>query len=246
MSAFDYSNPLVEIATGLAHEVKNPLSLISVSIDLLELYDNKSRHEKSYNMMRREIERINNLLLSFIELAKSEGKIGLHIESFSLKVMLYELLDIYKELYQTVDFIFTCETNEINVFGDVVKMRQVIVNILKNAIESIEENLIENSSIQEYHFEKKTIEKKGTIRMDISQNRKYVVLSISDSGKGISEQDTERVFRPFYTTKSGGSGLGLYLCKLIIEEHNGDLDITGKLGEGSLVTIKLPNPSSDF
>lgn len=241
MSTFDYFKSLEEIATGFAHEVKNSLWLIRVNIELLELYNNKSWNKKSYNMMCHEIERINNLLLSFIKFAKPEEKTGNNNESsFSLKMMIQELLDTYKVLYQDIDFIFTCESIEINVFGDIDKIRQVIVNILKNAIESIEENYSEDN-----HFEKRSIERKGTIEVSISLNGEYAVLSILDSGNGLSEQDTEKVFRPFYTTKSGGSGLGLYLCKSIIEEHNGDIDITSKMAKGCLVTIKLPNLSND-
>lgn len=219
MSTYEYFKSMEEIAAGLAHEVKNPLSLVKANLDLLELNDLQKRYEKNYKIMHREIERINDLLLDFIQFAKPTED---YKTVFSLNALLFDLIDSLILAHTNIDFISSFEEHECNLFGDEDKIRRVILNILKNAIEAIEGK------------------DAGVIKISLSQNDKFIILSISDNGKGITSDEQKKICSPFYTTKSGGSGLGLYLSNSIIGEHGGKFEIEGKEGEGCLVTIKLP------
>lgn len=245
MSKLNYYELMEEIATELAHEVKNPLSLIIANIGLLELYDTAHCHEQNYAMIRREVERINNLLVNFIKFAQPNEVNEKNFVSFSFNELLNELVLLHKEIYQHIEFSFICENSDVTLWGDMGKIRQVVSNILKNAIESVEDHLTKKDVEHEHLSEKEATNTKAMIKIDLSLHKEHIILSILDNGKGISEQEKEKVFKPFYTTKPGGSGLGLSLCKSIIAEHNGILEIAERPEEGCLVLITLPKASQE-
>lgn len=220
MSTYEYFKTMEEIAASLAHEVKNPLSLVKANLDLLELSDMQKSHAKSYKIMRREIERINDLLLDFIQFAKPADD---YKTIFSLNAVLYDLIDSLILVHTNIDFVFNRSSNfKFNLLGDEDKIRRVILNVLKNAAEAIEGN------------------EGGIINVNLAESDGFIVLTVSDNGKGITPEEQEKICSPFYTTKHGGSGLGLYISRSIVDEHGGNFEITGKEDGGCLVTIKLP------
>lgn len=221
MAIYDYNKSIEQIAASLAHEVKNPLSLVRANIDLLELTDVEIKHKKNYRIMRQEIEKINDLLLDFIQLTKPvERKFGdIHIISVIL-----DIIDTVKVTYsEKVDFIlnFLCNIeNDLIVCGDEDQIRRVFLNIIKNAYEAIET--------------------KGIIKINISEESGFVKLVFEDNGKGMDKDELKKINTPFYTTKEGGSGLGLYISRSTVESHGGKFDITGESEKGCVVTIMLP------
>lgn len=228
MSTYEYFKTMEEIAAGLAHEVKNPLSLVKANLDLLELGDLQKRHEKNYKIMHREIERINNLLLDFIQFAKPMDD---YKTVFSLNDVLYDLVDSLILTHTDIEFIFPHNYRDFSVFGDEDKIRRVILNVLKNAVEAI-------SAVDTADGEEGEIS--GVVEVKLSETDGFIVLEVLDNGKGITADEQKRVCNPFYTTKQDGSGLGLYLSRSIIEEHGGKFEIAGKEGGGCVVRIELP------
>lgn len=246
MSTFDYYKTMEDISVGLAHEIKNPLSIILANIDLLELYEDSTKNKKGYTMIRSEIYRINSLLMNFTRFSKPDSGNYSDYNSFPLSLIIKDLMGIYQKLYPNVEFKYTSDSTEIDVLGNPNTIRQVITNILKNSIEAlsdefIEEEFAENNFIQKALSFDKSKEKIISIDISNSMQGEYTILKISDNGTGINDEDLDKLFKPFHTNKIGGSGLGLFFCKSIISEHNGTIEIVNNIEGGCIVTIKLPN-----
>ncbi|MBE3571329.1 MAG: ATP-binding protein, partial [Bacillales bacterium] len=104
--------------------------------------------------------------------------------------------------------------------GNASRFERALINLIQNAVEAIQEN--------------------GTIEIFSKKENKFVVISIVDSGPGISPEHLEQIFYPFYTTKEEGTGIGLPICQTIIETLNGTLDIQNHPTKGAQVTVKIP------
>ena len=105
--------------------------------------------------------------------------------------------------------------------GDKAKLKQVFLNLVKNAIEAMEDG--------------------GNLRIDSEQTGDRVEITITDNGRGISQENIEKIFVPFFTTKEKGSGLGLSISKGIIEDHAGSsFTLESKVGQGTAIKITLP------
>jgi signal transduction histidine kinase len=100
------------------------------------------------------------------------------------------------------------------------QIHQVLLNLLLNSIQAID--------------------RKGTITVALDSEEDEVLISVSDTGRGISSEHLPNIFRPFYTTKGNGTGLGLSLAKRIVEEHNGHIDVTSSIGRGTEFVVTLP------
>jgi two-component system sporulation sensor kinase B len=200
--------------------VKNPLSLVRANIDLLELTDSRDQHKKNYRIMRREIERINDLMLDFIQFAKP---VSSETARFGIIPVISELLDTVKATYdQNITFILNCAAVDMDLAipGDINKIRRVLLNIIKNSVEAVGQG--------------------GLIEITVKSANGFAEIVCRDNGKGLTPEEIEKMNTPFFTTKQGGSGLGLFLSRAIIKEHNGSFDISGAAGAGCVVTIKLP------
>jgi signal transduction histidine kinase len=225
-----------QIAASLAHEVKNPLSLVKANIDLLELSDGSQAHRKNFTVMRREIERINDLMTDFMQIANPSAP---ELERVSLNGMLCEVYDSFKTAYRhRIKFCLSFKGSEFTVMADGRRIRQVLYNIVKNSVESIE---LKAAGLPPEKADSRQGKAGGTIRAELTAAGKYTRITVRDNGKGLTDEQAKRISEPFYTTKRGGSGLGLYFCKSVIEGHGGTLELRGKEGHGCVVTIMLPN-----
>jgi len=110
----------------------------------------------------------------------------------------------------------------INVLVDLKQVTRVFQNIMDNAVQSMP--------------------KGGTLKVCSANMKEFVQIEFSDTGTGISEENLDKVFEPLFTTRklAGGTGLGLVICKSIVEAHNGTLTVSSKFGKGTVFTVKLP------
>jgi two-component system nitrogen regulation sensor histidine kinase NtrY len=217
------------VARKLAHEIKNPLTPIQLSIDRLrEKYASKisDGHDefKSYlQTINRQIKDIERLVNEFSNFARMPAPVF-------KKVNIYEIIKRAKDFLKisiksTLNF--KNEDMKMLIKGDEEQLYRVFINLIKNAEESINEKRQKNP-----HF-------KGKIDIDIQFNNDYILIQLIDNGNGII--DTKKIMTPYFTTKKTGTGLGLPIVSKIINEHNGDFLITNnRNNEGVTILISLP------
>ncbi|MEW5568914.1 ATP-binding protein [Rossellomorea marisflavi] len=205
-----------ELAAGIAHEIRNPLTSIKGFIQLLE--ENEHVSDRYLTIMSTEMDRINQivgelLILSKPHLRESRPFDIREVLDYVGKVMGHEAL--MKGINLKVDL----PQEPVEIVGDRNQCIQVVINITKNAIESMEEGLI-------------------TIKAHCLEEE--ILITVQDQGAGIPADRLERLGEPFFTLKEKGMGLGLTISQKIIEGHKGSLKIESELGEGTRVTIGFP------
>ena len=208
-----------EIAAGVAHEIRNPMTVISGFVQLMQQEPNH-RYKEYTKLIQSELERINLIISEFLVLAKPQAHVA---KDFGLRKVLNDVAFLfgpefnlhnvlYKDSWHCEDFVIEGEEHQI---------KQVFINLLKNSIEAMDN--------------------RGEILLSIKEFKgKNVIIELQDTGKGISADHVERIFEPFYTTKPTGTGLGLLISEKIIREHGGTLSIQSEPGKGTTATIILP------
>nr|WP_058006504.1 ATP-binding protein [Heyndrickxia oleronia] len=207
-----------ELVAGIAHEIKNSLTSVK---GFLQLMKTGIIHNNQYfNVIKNEINRIEIISKELMLLGKPMKR----------KYQLHHL----HELINSSIILLEPETNrhniEIHTFYpkkpieincNEAKIKQLFINIIKNAIESMKNG--------------------GKLIVRIEERKKqYVNIYISDEGCGISKEMLHKIGTPFFTTKKSGNGLGLMICKNIIEEHTGSLTVESVLNKGTTFIIRLP------
>ncbi len=217
------------VARKLAHEIKNPLTPIQLSIDSLrEKYKSKLSNqsqdfEKYLETINRQIKDIEKLVNEFSNFARMPRPI---LKKVNLTHLIKSSLDFIKISSKNS---LNLNVKEKNAFisGDYDQLNRVFINLIKNSNEAIE-GMIEKD--RNY---------KGNINIEIDQNNDYIVCRLTDNGPGIT--DSKKAMTPYYTTKKKGTGLGLPIVTKIINEHSGIFSIKNlKKSKGTLITISFP------
>ncbi|MEW6457325.1 MAG: HAMP domain-containing sensor histidine kinase [Acidobacteriota bacterium] len=215
---------LALLSAGVAHEVKNPLNSISMSVQML-----KRRVENSNDRLKNDCMRYINIMTNEVQkMSETIEKFSVFTKSINLNRNRINLKDFIKDLIkQNIEKIDKKLNSirfenlippDIYINVDPFYVSQAISNLIRNSIEATREGLVSISAN----------EKDGKIKIEIK-----------DTGEGIKPEEIERVFDLFYSSKEKGMGLGLPIAKKIIEAHNGKIDIKSKEGEGTTVTITL-------
>ncbi len=212
------------IISSITHEIRNPLTVVSSSLQMLEMQHPKLKEYSRWTQICGDIDFM-CCILNEISAINNSGKIN--IETFSLEKMLKTTalsfaVALDNEETEDTDIEFTsCIPETIGDFtGDKTRLKEVILNLLINARQSMG--------------------KEGIIRLDAKRDEHNIVISCADSGCGIPPERLSEVFDSFVTTKKKGTGLGLSLSKAFIEGHGGTIDVVSKVGCGSKFTITLP------
>lgn len=214
-----------EMSAKIAHEIKNPLSSISLNTELLYDEINNSNGNKSKDIeemiqsIMSEVDRLTEISDEYLQYARFPA---LEPQPASVNDVLIELAKFLKEEITQRGIVLKEDygTDLPNIPLDKNQLKQSFLNILKNSFEAMTTN--------------------G--RLDISTKLKdnNVEVCISDSGPGISERELQKIYDPFYSTKANGSGLGLALTQKIIEEHGGDISCTSIMGVGTITKVSFP------
>lgn len=211
---------LGELSSGIAHEIRNPLGIIKAIEQTMkkELSDNPEA-VKELEVIDEEIERANKVVKGLMEFGKP-SKQEMLVQS--LNSLIDEVLTIVnKYIVQHGVQIEFIKNGYSNVFMDKDLMKQAFINIIFNAVQAMPDG--------------------G--KLDIltaRQDENYVKAVFADTGTGIEEENIERIFNPFFTTKEEGTGLGLSLVQRIVEEHGGMLNVASRVDEGTRFEILLP------
>ena len=217
------------VARKLAHEIKNPLTPIQLSIDRLnEKYSNQILKDKEsfknyLKTISRQIKDIENLTNEFSSFARMPSPV-------------MKKVDIFQIAKRAVDFVNMSSKNKISILS---KEQQVFTRVDEEQIYRVFINLIKNS--EESFLEKKAKNQDftGKIDIEINKNNDYIFIQLTDNGTGI--RDTEKVMTPYFTTKKSGTGLGLPIVSKIINEHSGDISLNNnRNSEGLTILITLP------
>ena len=222
---------------GLAHEIKNPLSTIGLNAQLLaegldELDgvdpDSRQRLSRRLSSLRREVERLRGILTDFLNFA---GEIRLDLSDTDLNRVVDELCDFFLPQAQQQGVQLRTDLSPTPLIGriDAPQVKQAVLNLLLNAVQAM---AAMKSGPRELILR--------TRRESDPSGRPVNVLHVIDTGPGIDPQVLPRIFTPYFTTKGGGTGLGLPTARRLIEAHAGRLDVHTELGRGTDFVVTLP------
>jgi PAS domain S-box-containing protein len=213
-----------EVARRLAHEIKNPLTPIQLSAERLQLKLADKLPEAEAKMLARstetivnQVDALKNMVNDFSEYARSQR---INSTTLLLNDLINEVLVLYESVAVKINLDLASDLPPVK--GDVALLRQVLHNLMQNALDALAE--VENPQID----------------IQTSYTDTNVKFSISDNGAGFSESFLARAFEPYVTTKQKGTGLGLAIVKKIIDEHKGRIQIANNVSMGAKVSISLP------
>ncbi|HYS44703.1 MAG TPA: ATP-binding protein, partial [Geobacteraceae bacterium] len=223
MTRMDRLASLGKLSAGIAHEVRNPLTGISLLLD--DLHDRAPHDPESQAMMRKalqEIERVERLvsaLLNFASPPKTQFREG------DLNRVVQDTILLIRRLCERQGVELSFAPGEIPRFNfDIEKIKQALLNLVKNALEAMPNG--------------------GRIRIATEAGEETATITIIDNGPGIEACDLPLIFEPFFTRKGAGTGLGLSITQRIIEEHHGRLAVESEMGHGTTFVIQLPMKDS--
>lgn len=217
-----------QMAAKVAHEIRNPLAIISLNAELLEdefkAFDRKAS-EEGRGMLRliiEEIDRLSGLVeeyLQFSRLPQSEPKPG------DIAGLVDETLRQLAAMAKSagIEMITHIDDRIPALLFDPRQLRRVLLNLARNAIEAMPDG--------------------GMLEVAVRRQAHAVALIVNDSGSGIPDDDLEKIFEPFYSTKEIGTGLGLSIVQQIVHEHGGQITCRSQAGVGTCMTVTLPLPS---
>jgi len=215
------------MAAGIAHEIRNPLASMSGSIQILAASDHlDGTNQRLMKIVLRETDRLNELVNEFLEFARPTPPA---FESTSIRQLLEEMILVFRYLHtEENESMITADVDvELVMEGDATvdadprQLRQIFWNLLNNAIQAMPDG--------------------GAVRMVVSRRSRELEVKVIDEGMGIPIEKLNRIFDPFYSTKKGGTGLGLALVHRILDEHNGRVHVESEVGQGTHFSVILPN-----
>jgi signal transduction histidine kinase len=212
-----------DMAAGVAHEIRNPLNSIAIAAQRLKGEFVPKNDPSDFNQLSQtildEASRLNQILSRFLELTRSQTK---EQQTINLQEPIARAVSALKDEASKSNIeIEYAEHEDVNVKGNSEKLQQVFINLIKNSIQAMPDW------------------GKIRINIDASENEK-VKITISDTGPGFPPDALSKVFQPYYTTKSDGSGLGLALAYKTINDFGGTITADNRPDGGARVTIKLP------
>ncbi len=220
MSRAEHLATLGELAAGLAHEIRNPLAGIAGVIEIVGRdLPSTSPARAVVKDVRQEIARINHTLTDLLGTARPHPP-QIRRSDLNTTVEHAVMLARQQVLSKPIKIELHKAENLPEVEHDSDQIHQVLLNLLLNAVQAIEGG--------------------GMVLVEITAQDTAAKIVVSDTGRGISSHDLPNIFRPFYTTKGNGTGLGLSLAWRIVEEHHGSVKVDSTVGVGSKFTVLLP------
>lgn len=218
-------NTMGEVATSLAHQLNQPLTVITTLSDICANIAEKHEDHQMQTSLKKIasqahhageiIHRIKNLFHS--------GE--LHITPTDINKLIEQTLRVLAENSGHITIKTFLDKNLPLLMIDSIQIEQVLINIINNAIEAMETSLINYP----------------TIKVTSEQYLNHVIISIKDNGPGIDNEIIDEIFEPFFTTKQEGMGMGLAICKTIVEAHCGSLECSNEINNhGTIFTLRLP------
>ena len=227
------------LARKLAHEIKNPLTPIMLTIDRIKnkysdqiLIEDKKNFTDNLKIINTQIKLIENLVNEFSDFARMPKPI---IKNNNLISILNDNIQLLAEIDISIEIEFLKKSNEIQFKCDKEQIGRVFFNLIKNSIESIQQKAEKNPD-----FKKK-------ISIEISINNEHIKITLLDNGIGFNKDNNiKEILNPYYTTKKNGTGLGLSIVNKIINDHNGELEFISITDGAKIEIIFELNGSRNF
>jgi len=221
MEALVMERTMSEMALGMAHGIRNPLHVIGgFSHRLLKKTDESDPSRAWATAIAEEAKRIEHMVERFETLAQRKTSF---FAQEDLNAIILATLDLLRPELRAKNLNLVCEICPEPMVGRFNKhlLKVALAHLLRNAVEATRPS--------------------GTIMVRTYKEKDLAVLVIQDTGRGMPQEVVEKVFVPFYTTKLGGTGLGMVFVRQIVDEHRGTITLDSRLGRGTTVTIRLPH-----
>lgn len=209
----------------ISHDLRNPLSVIQNSIFYLKtrIKTEDEKVHRYFGIIEEELGIANNIIEGFLKISRGSPP---KLEPVNVNDLIKRIIDILITIPEHIKLVLKPDKgiSEINLDKD--QIQQVLINIIGNAIQAMPEG--------------------GELTIGTCMEDENVIINIQDTGTGISEDDLEKLFDPFFSTKKKGTGLGLVICKFLTERHGGKITVTSELGKGSKFTLSFPLKPSKY
>jgi signal transduction histidine kinase len=215
------------LAAGVAHEIRNPLTAIKVRLfTLREELSGAALGQEDIKVISGEISRLERIVKDFLEFARPADPA---LEILSPSALVSEVYELMQSQHQKGSIKLRIENlTKANVRADPSQLKQVLINLVRNATESI----VEAGTV--------TIRVRGGMAAIRNKRLPCVLIEVEDTGTGIAPEMQQRLFDPFFTTKETGTGLGLPIAARIIERHGGVLKFQTRVPIGTIFSVVLP------
>jgi len=211
-----------ELASGVAHEIRNPINSIGMIAQRLNKEFTPTENAEEFSgithLLRGEVNRINKIITQFLSYAKP---VEINPQPTDIKLLLEDIYNLFKDQAKQKEINFIKQNDEsiiIKIDADLIK--QSLMNITQNAFDAVAKN--------------------GEVILKYSKIKSDLVIEISDNGIGINPYQQSRIFDLYFTTKKDGNGLGLSISQKIISQHNGSISVASKINSGTTFKIILP------
>ena len=209
-----------QLAAGIAHEVRNPLAVMSLNVQHLTRKSSSDFQKEKLQAVKKNIDRIDETVQGLLKFSRPSSN---NFTYKNINEILYKLEPTLESIYpKNIKINKNYNMTIPNLWVNSNRLEQVFINLTLNAIRAMEEGGELN------------------ISTDYDLKRKGVLIKFGDTGCGIAEENLEKIFHPFFTTYEDGTGLGLFICQMIINEHKGDISVESKIGKRTVFTIFLP------
>jgi heavy metal sensor kinase len=235
-----------QFSSDASHELKTPLTILKGEVEVMLRKDRtQQEYQQTLKSNLEEINRMSQIVEDLLLLSKADtGEIKLNKGDINLTEILTEVVAQMDVLARSKRVALSASNNhqDIHIFGDALRMRELLINLIENGIKYTEEGGSIHISLQK---ENPPGVRNQSDRLEKERER-FVKIIVADTGIGISKEDQEKIFSRFFrvdkarSREQGGSGLGLSICKWIVEAHQGEIEVESEVGKGSSFIVTLP------